>query len=139
MKKFAPLLLAGLFAVQTQAFAAPTFNFKYQSADGEIQLNCVHTAQANDSWDYQVVCGQGTPLQRSYFVHLLIRQYKRAVEPKMALETVYFVTDRKIPNDPKFTSHTSWVMFKGDQDIYSVQLSQSVENDYAYLVVTISP
>lgn len=139
MKKSALLLLAGLFATQTQAFAAPTFNFKYQSADGEIQLNCVHTAQASDSWDYQVVCGQGTLLQRSYFVHLLIRQYKRAVEPKMALETVYFVTDRKIPNDPKFTSHTSWVTFKGDQDIYSVQLSQSVENDYAYLMVTISP
>lgn len=139
MKKLASLILTVLFATQTQAFAAPTFNFQYQSADGQIQLDCTQTAQASDSWDYQVVCGKGTPLERSYFVHLLIRQYKRAVEPKMALETVYFVTDRRIPNDPKFTSHTSWVTFKDDQAVYSVQLSQSVENDYAYLMVTISP
>jgi hypothetical protein len=69
----------------------------------------------------------------------MIKQYKRTVEPKMALETVYFVTDRKTPNDPKFTSHSSWVVFKGDQDVYSVQLSQSVENDYAYLMVTLNP
>jgi hypothetical protein len=139
MKKFAWLALAGLTAFQTQAFAGPTFNFKYQSADGQIQLDCVHAAQANDSWDFQVVCGKGTPLQRSYFVHLMIKKYTRTVEPKMALETVYFVTDRKTPNDPKFTSHSSWVMFKGEQEVYSVQLSQSVENDYAYLMVTLSP
>jgi hypothetical protein len=139
MKRFAGLVLAGLMAAQTQAFAAPTFKFKYQSADGQIQLDCIHTAQASDSWDYLVVCGKGTPLERSYFAHLLIRQFKRAVEPKMALETVYFVTDRRIKNDPKFTSQANWIMFKGDQDIHSIQLSQSVENDYAYLMVMLSP
>jgi hypothetical protein len=120
-------------ATQAQAAKQPGFYFDYESADGQIHLDCEHTALAPDSGDWTVVCGKGTPLQRNFGVHLVIRKHTRAVEPHMAIEILYFVADRRSPTESRFTSHINWLEFKDESDFSSARLSQSVDNDYAYL------
>jgi hypothetical protein len=137
MSKLTLLALSVFLGMQSQANAAPVFHFDYDSVDGEIHLGCEQTPLANDSWDWRVVCGKGTPIERNFGVHLMVRKHTRAVEPKMAIEILYYVTDRQVPNSPRFTSQANWLNFKDETDFQSVKLSQSVENDYAYLTVTL--
>ncbi|MCM2278876.1 MAG: hypothetical protein NDJ89_12445 [Oligoflexia bacterium] len=113
-------------------------SFTYRSNDGEVTLSCRHKPAQPGTHDWRVSCGEDTPLARDYFVHLLVRKYvTTARKPEVAYEILYWVSDRNPPGAFKFTSAVSWLRFERETDLHSASFSQSVENDYASLVVTL--
>ncbi len=107
------------------------------SNDGTISLDCVHS-QIRDLPDWQVVCGKGTPLQKKYTVHFLSKQYFRPTQPSMLLEYLYWVTDWNSIN-PIYSSTSFWMRIKDKASIQGTRIFQSIENDYADLIIDYSP
>jgi hypothetical protein len=119
---------------QSTAIAgSPMFSFEYQSSDGQVHMNCEHTALANDSWDWRVVCGKRTRNERNFGVHLVIRRLTSATVPQLTVEILYFVADRRSSTESRYTSNVTTMKFKQLTDFHSIRLAQSVDNDYAHL------
>lgn len=114
-------------------------NFNYSSADGEIQLKCDFYFAAPELHDWNVWCGKGTALFRTFRVHLLFREYRHTVLEKSAYEVLYWVTDRDQPIQKAFSSTSSWLEFNNISSMSKISLSQGVENDYALLTMTYQP
>lgn len=109
-------------------------SFEYTSNDGEINLKCKHSQVKYDLPDWDVVCGKGTKLEKKFGVHFVVTRGSRPVEPKTWYEFLYWVTDRQ--NTVRFFSSSSMTInLNEDVTTHSIRLYQSVENDYASLII----
>lgn len=129
------VLLLILLAVDCRAATPDQLAFRYQSADGEFELSCKHYVHDAGAHDFRVICGAGTIHERSYLAHVLIRGYVRQEKPRSALEILYWVTDRQAPDSQRFSSTSQWLEFSESADVHRIRMSQSVENDYAALIM----
>ena len=136
-------LLSLLFSTQLWAVLSPVasipvtdsnLSFEYTSSDGEISMSCKHSQVRYDLPDWQVVCGKGTKLEKKFGVHFVIYRGSRSVEPKTWYEVLYWVTDRQ-NSIPLFSSTSMTVNLSGNTSTHSIRLYQSVENDYASLII----
>lgn len=109
-------------------------SFKYLSSDGEIILTCKHWQNTSDLNDWQIFCGKGTHLEKQYVAHVIIRKHIRN-DLTESMELLYWVTDRNSENT-RFSSQSQTINFKKTVDISDLTLMQSIENDYAQLVLT---
>lgn len=115
------------------------FEFSYESSDGEIALECKHWLENDLPMDWKVLCGPGTPLEREFLVHLIIRGYRRAAKPQQAYEILYWVINRSTEFKSRYTSSTSWIELDTESRLHQMSLSQGVENDYAQLKLRFLP
>ena len=111
--------------------------FQYISNDGSVSMDCVHS-QIRDLPDWDVVCGKGTNLQKRYTVHFITKQYNKAVQPITSFEYLYWVTQWESVA-PVYSSTSFWIRLKEKTSLQSIRMYQSVENDYADLVVDYNP
>jgi len=115
-----------------------SLKFEYQSADAQFHYDCEHVSvNGADSGDWRVTCAPGTPNQREFGVHLYLQRLVQSKEPQMQINIIYSVADRRSPALSLYTSHVNSFLFKRASDVQTLQLGQSVDNDYAYLYVTI--
>ena len=124
----APSPLAGLPVTDAN------LSFEYTSNDGEITLSCKHSQVQYDLPDWSVVCGKGTKLEKKFGVHFVVTRGNRPTEPKTWYEFLYWVTDRQKPS-PIFSSSSMTINLNGNVTTHSIRLYQSVENDYASLII----
>lgn len=111
-------------------------SFSYEPSESEPS-SCTHE-QIRDLPDWQVICF--TPSGKKEFVaHVVVKESQRDEEPKTTLEILYWVTQRRENTSPLFHSGTSMMRLNKSSSIESMRLSQSVENDYASLVMDWKP
>jgi len=149
MKRFLPIIVSVILSTlsgvtwaaggRLPEVGADQLSFRYRSADGEFELDCKHYDQGEGRQDYRVLCGPGTPNERTYIAHVVIREYRRQIQPRLAYEILYFVTDRQMPLSRAFTSNTQWLEFSDDSALHRILMGQSVENDYAFLQLEYRP
>jgi hypothetical protein len=131
----------GFTGVGPLAIRDTDVTFSYISNDGSIQLKCDQYFADTTLNDWDVWCGKGTNMFRQFRVHFLVRQYQSKVGEKSAFEILYWIIDRKQPSvtSETFKSNTTWIQFRNLSDLDLFTLSQGVENDYAYLVLSFKP
>ncbi|MEN0057276.1 MAG: hypothetical protein AAGB31_00450 [Bdellovibrio sp.] len=132
---FGSIAFADEKMVAPKAIAEDDVTFTYASNDGTIRLKCTHYFAKPDAHDWDVWCGKGTPLFRTFRVHFLVRQFENTETKKSAFEILYWVIDRDQPIQKSFSSTSSWIQFRNLSDLELLSFSQSVENDYASLKV----
>lgn len=137
MKALLWLILCQIISLKAYAVDTREISFQYLSNDGTITLACVHS-RIRDLPDWQVVCGKGTPLQKTYSVHFITKQYFRPTQPAMLVEYLYGVTDWNSIN-PIYSSTSFWMRIKDKTSIHGTRIFQGIENDDADLVVDYSP
>ena len=107
---------------------------KFTYEPNELPASACEHEQIRDLPDWKVICK--TPYETKEFVaHVIVRESQRKEEPQTFLEILYWVTERRPKQAPLFHSGTSMIRLKKGSSIESMRLSQSVENDYASLVM----
>ena len=112
--------------------------FHYMSSDGTFDLKCAHVYDSPEASDWDVWCGKGTKMLRQFRVHFLVRQLENRAAQKSAYEVLYWVIDRNAKKTA-FSSTSTWMQFNNLSNLETMSFSQGVENDYAYLTVTLKP
>lgn len=110
--------------------------FEYVSQDGTYWQDCAHWQQDDSLPDWDVICGKGSDHVTRFHVVFWLRKYFRGKQ--MALENVYYVTDRN-GKDLRFVSHSNWIELANQTEVGFMKFYQGVENDYASLSLSYSP
>lgn len=117
--------------------------FSYETHDGSTVLECKHyprssvDGESNHDWD--VLCGADGVKPRRYGVHLLVREWHRERRPRTAFEILYWVTDRNNGALSSFSSTSLRLTVDERSPMSELSMSQSLENDYASLVLSLNP
>lgn len=111
--------------------------FRYSSQDGEFQLECSHK-RIRDLPDWEVICKNEVGIRKVFAAHIVLNKGRRLnneVKPSRWYELLYWVTDRKAQNAPRFHSSSLILQASDESEINQFQLHQGVENDYASLIL----
>lgn len=113
------------------ASASAAMHFRYEPNEGAEAIECTHK-QIKDLPDWDIECGE-----KKFSAHVIVRPYFHERAPKTKIEILYWVVEPgKKPRDTNiFHSSSFMVRLKEKTDLYSVSLSQGVENDFAGLTL----
>lgn len=128
--------LLGSIGLMLLSFTAQAkMEFRYEPNEGEF-LECSHK-KIRDLPDWDIECGKKG--EKKFSAHVIVRPFYREFEPQTTVEILYWVIEPgKTPTSVHtFHSSTFMVRLKEKTDLYSVSLSQGVENDYASLVLNL--
>lgn len=141
MKKLLFLLSLLLYPFVTFADARPmrlsTANLKFEyvpyAASGGS--DCKQTLQDAAAQDWLVECTNEAGGVKKFVVHLWATIYTPQDGPK--LELLYWITDVTDPNKRVSHSQTTWLHFEKEVNLKNVTLNEGVDNDSAYLRLTL--
>lgn len=127
-------LLGALGFLFLSSVAHAKMEFRYEPNEGGDFLECTHK-KIRDLPDWDIVCGPKG--EKKFSAHVIVRPFFRESAPQTTVEILYWVIEPgKTPTSVHtFHSSTFMVRLKEKTDLYSVSLSQGVENDYASLVL----
>ncbi|MEZ4750261.1 MAG: hypothetical protein R3B54_06445 [Bdellovibrionota bacterium] len=137
MKQICLLLILLSYPSHAAAVKAADLGFQYISLANDRQVACDHKKADVGVYEWDVECNVDGKLH-SYFVHLALHFYPKTIHGKNAYELLYWVTDMTEAAHPKHDSSTIWIHNGSEQNYMRVlEASQGIENDLAYLKLTI--
>lgn len=113
-------------------------SFSYGPVD-EVSTPCRHTMVNEMAKTWEVRC-QFYQQTKQFTVHLRANKYHTPHIRADQLELLYWVTQRYLNTQKlNFTGTTAWIKFGKQTPVKSVELSQEVENGFAYLSLNFTP
>ncbi len=117
-----------------------TINFQIQSLLEPYEvIDCQHKKKEGLPFDWTVECKRGK-YKKLFHVHLALAYYPNSSRKKPAYQLLYWITDTTARSqDSRMTSSTVWFYQKKDDDRLSdIEFSQGIENDNAYLKLSLN-
>lgn len=135
MKKWIQIIFIGLgFALTSNAFAKvemddANLKFSFATQDGEYSLTCRHWKTVKDIPEWEVLCGEGGSIVKSFRAHFIIEELS-----KSQFSYYYIVTDRT-QKSTSFKSSAAKITAKNSVPVNALTLDQGVENDTGFLTL----